>query len=563
MAILFYGSMFFISVIYLIILLNVYKKHISAPYIMLSASIIIGCLAHLQIGMSDTVEAAVIANQLSYLSSIFSVFFMMKCIMQICKFKVPFAVNFYCVTIGMFFFACSLSIGNNDVFYKSVDIGRKFGATYLIKEYAFLHTFYPIYIFSILIFCIVAIVITLKKRKDVSKRSSWRSLALMIISALVYVLERVFKSPIEFMPLAYIVGFAIILVQLDRVRMYNLEGFTTDAIEKSHEFGFILFDYYGRFEAADDFSKECFPELNDLEVDCYCKTEGSELLTQIQKWIKGSTVEEAGSYTCGNRVIEARYTEITQNNNRTLHCVRLIDVTKQHQYNALISDYNSKLEKDVNEKTQKFIRVQDDIIISMASIVENRDNNTGGHIQRSSAVVKIFVEHLMEVNYLKDLTPEIAGMIIKAAPLHDFGKIAIPDSILNKPGKFEAWEYDKMKEHSAKGAVIVARILQHSEDIAFRNIAVNIAHYHHEKWDGKGYPEGLTEKEIPFEARVMALADVFDALVSKRVYKDSFDYDKAFKIIEESGGSHFDPDLCRIFLECRPSLEALYNSFDD
>ena len=118
-----------------------------------------------------------------------------------------------------------------------------------------------------------------------------------------------------------------------------------------------------------------------------------------------------------------------------------------------------------------------------------------------------------------------------------------------------------MKTHAAKGAEILKRILMNTDDTDFKNLAVNVAHYHHEKWNGTGYPEKLKETQIPFEARVMALADVFDALVSKRVYKESFSYDKAFSIIEESSGSHFDPVLCKEFLKCRPQLEALYNKY--
>ena len=120
-----------------------------------------------------------------------------------------------------------------------------------------------------------------------------------------------------------------------------------------------------------------------------------------------------------------------------------------------------------------------------------------------------------------------------------------------------------MKLHAQKGAEIVARILQNSDDLQFKNIAVNVAHYHHEKWNGTGYPCGLAREEIPLEARIMALADVFDALVSKRVYKEQLSYDKAFGIIKESSGSHFDPSLCRAFLQCRLQIEALYSSSPD
>ena len=145
--------------------------------------------------------------------------------------------------------------------------------------------------------------------------------------------------------------------------------------------------------------------------------------------------------------------------------------------------------------------------------------------------------------------------------MHDLGKIAIDDAVLRKPGKYTDEEFSQMKKHAEEGAKIVENILQGVEDDSFVQIAKNIAHYHHEKWNGKGYPLGLAGENIPIEARIMALADVFDALVSKRCYKEAFSYDKAFCIIEESLGEHFDPELGRIFVECRPELEALYDQY--
>ena len=143
--------------------------------------------------------------------------------------------------------------------------------------------------------------------------------------------------------------------------------------------------------------------------------------------------------------------------------------------------------------------------------------------------------------------------------MHDLGKITVSDSVLKKQGKYTEEEYSEMKKHAAEGGRIVDSILSGVEEEDFVEIAKNVAYYHHEKWDGKGYPNGLAGQEIPLEARIMALADVFDALVSKRCYKEAFSYEKAFSIIEESLGSHFDPELGRIFIECRPELEAMYS----
>ncbi|MBQ8547419.1 MAG: HD domain-containing protein, partial [Lachnospiraceae bacterium] len=148
---------------------------------------------------------------------------------------------------------------------------------------------------------------------------------------------------------------------------------------------------------------------------------------------------------------------------------------------------------------------------------------------------------------------------IKAAPMHDLGKVAIDDAVLRKPGKYTDAEYAEMKRHSAEGARIVESILKGVEDDAFVEVAKNVAYYHHEKWNGFGYPTGKTGTDIPVEARIMALADVFDALVSKRCYKEAFSYDEAFHIIEEALGQHFDPDLGKVFMECRPELEAFYD----
>ncbi|UKI50629.1 MAG: HD domain-containing protein [Clostridium sp.] len=199
----------------------------------------------------------------------------------------------------------------------------------------------------------------------------------------------------------------------------------------------------------------------------------------------------------------------------------------------------------------------------MANIVENRDLNTGGHIKRTSDCIKKYLfRKLKKVDYIA-MRMNFYNNVITAAPLHDFGKIAIPDSILNKHGKFTDDEYNIMKLHPIKGAKIVGEILQSSEDEYFRRIAVNIAYYHHEKYDGSGYPSKLKGEEIPFEARIMALADVFDALVSKRCYKEKYSYEKAFNIISESLGTHFDPTLGKIFLNCRDDLITYYDKVSD
>ena len=209
----------------------------------------------------------------------------------------------------------------------------------------------------------------------------------------------------------------------------------------------------------------------------------------------------------------------------------------------------------LDEKTKRLIAMQNSVLTGMATMVESRDNSTGGHIRRTSDCVRVFASTL-------DLPQAFLENVVKAAPMHDLGKIAVPDAILQKPGKFTDEEYEKMKSHSAEGARIVENVLSEVDDLEFKKIAINVAHYHHEKWDGSGYPDHLSREQIPLEARIMALADVFDALVSKRCYKDSFSYDKAFQIIQESLGTHFDPVLGQKFIACRTKLEELYDGYN-
>lgn len=234
-----------------------------------------------------------------------------------------------------------------------------------------------------------------------------------------------------------------------------------------------------------------------------------------------------------------------------------VNVVSADIFGELADSFN-KMTTVIDSKTKKLVSVQNSVVTGMATMVESRDNSTGGHIKRTSSGVRVFVDVLKKSPEYAHLSEKFYSDVIKAAPMHDLGKIAVLDAILRKPGRFTAEEYDMMKAHAAEGARIVENVLSEVDDASFKQIAINVAHYHHEKWDGSGYPEKLAGEAIPLEARIMALADVFDALVSKRCYKESMSFDKAFGIIEESLGSHFDPNLGRVFLTCRPELETLY-----
>ena len=236
---------------------------------------------------------------------------------------------------------------------------------------------------------------------------------------------------------------------------------------------------------------------------------------------------------------------------------QLVDVVSNDDFGDLSDNFNS-MTRSLDDKSQRIVKIQNSIIRGMAVMVESRDNSTGGHINRTSECVKVFVKKMKQEERFK-ITDSFEQAIIKAAPMHDLGKIAVDDEILRKPGRFTDEEFEKMKKHAEEGAKIVAEVLRESDDEEFKKIAVNVANFHHEKWNGTGYPTKISGTDIPYEARIMALADVFDALVSKRCYKESMGFDQAFSIIEESLGQHFDPELGAFFISCRPELEELYS----
>lgn len=209
---------------------------------------------------------------------------------------------------------------------------------------------------------------------------------------------------------------------------------------------------------------------------------------------------------------------------------------------------------------KKLMEINKSTVVDFATLVENRDNNTGGHIKRTTAYVKLLVDELRARKYYNELlTKDFMNNMEMAASLHDIGKIATPDSILQKPGKLTDEEYAEMKKHSENGAKIIKETFGKHDDKFFLEMAYEVALFHHEKWNGNGYPKGLKEHEIPLSARIMSIADVFDAISQKRCYRDAMPLDTCFEIIEKGKGVEFDPLLVDVFLEIRPKVEQVFN----
>ena len=238
----------------------------------------------------------------------------------------------------------------------------------------------------------------------------------------------------------------------------------------------------------------------------------------------------------------------------------------ENLYHAITktSDDSMRYVADVQEKTEQLAKMQRALILVLADIVESRDKNTGAHVRKTAAYAEIILKEMQRRGFYEDqLTEEFISDVVYSAPLHDVGKIQVPDAILNKPGRLDEEEFKIMKTHTTAGRDIISQAIELVPVSGYLYEARNLAGYHHEKWDGSGYPDGIAGEEIPLSARVMAVADVFDALVSKRSYKKPFTFEEAMKIITDGSGKHFDPLIVEAFVGAEDEVRRVEREFSE
>ncbi|MDR2553966.1 MAG: response regulator [Fibromonadaceae bacterium] len=239
-------------------------------------------------------------------------------------------------------------------------------------------------------------------------------------------------------------------------------------------------------------------------------------------------------------------------------------ITKPFSEPVLLNRINSHLHLAdiIKKRTQHIERLQTSIVSVLADMVEGRDEITGGHVERTTRYVNILLRRAMSVDHLyaEEMRSWDFDQVVSSAKLHDVGKITISDLILNKPGKLSPEEFEIMKTHAIEGEKIIDKIIEQTGEDTFLRHAKLFAGYHHERWDGQGYPYGLKGEDIPLQGRIMAVADVYDALTSERPYKKAFSHERSTEIIMENAGTQFDPSLAKLFYEVKDKFEAINSS---
>lgn len=534
--------------------------------LLLGVLVVLSNFGYLAIALSQNLETALLANKLTYIGSSALMMLNMSVIAELCNVRLFKAIHVGMAVYSLLTIGLAFTAGYSDIYYKTVELRQAYGISYLEKTYGPAHILYTALVVGCMAVTLVMLLFSLTKKTRVSCRTIIVFGSSLIVCAGIYLLERGLALKLELIPIVYDIIMICITMTFDHIDMYDMSPNVQKVFDAMEEYGYLTFDTHKRFMGCNELARQYFPELSNAKIDFSLSGAGMDPYDELIDWINEYTPDSTeATRTCSlsNRILRFHIRDLVSNRKtkKIGYILEFYDITREQKYVNMIENFNTNLEREVAVKTADISHVKDMMVLGMASMVEGRDNSTGGHIKRTSAVVNVFSGQLLRHQAEFHISEKFLEQVAKAASMHDLGKITVDDSILRKQGKYTPEEYAQMKLHTSAGARIVDDILQGVEDDEFIIIARNVAHYHHERWDGTGYPTGLAGCAIPLEARIMALADVFDALVSQRCYKEAFSYDEAFSIIEKSLGTHFDPELGKIFCECRDSLEELYDDW--
>lgn len=561
---LFYDTMLAISLVLSIIYLAMWHKHFDIHISLVFVLVPITNLGFSMFARATSLEEAIAGKKIAYIGGCFLLMFIMFMVFSLCHIKLSRFIRVTLMTISSIIYISVLSIGYSDIFYKKDMSFEIVGDVVKInKTYSFMHNVFVVIVITYFAMSIIATVYSYFRKNQVSRTMIYLLCLSELVAMLAYFAGKQLVEGVELLPAAYVFGQIMYLIIIYKITLYDISDTAIDSMVESGSTGFISFDFRFRYLGSNKTAKRIFPELYELTVDK--PINNLEIMkTTALKWLEDFKKDNSKNkiyYDKNDKVFLIEIVYLFDGRKNRGYQFYITDDTKNQQYIKLIDSFNDELINEVAQKTAHIVEMHDKLILGMAAMVESRDNSTGGHIKRTSEGVKLLTDE-MKKDRFKDLSDEFYKKLIKAAPMHDLGKIAVDDAILRKPGRFTDEEFAIMKTHAAEGAKIVHQILEGTEDIQFHTIAENVAHFHHERWDGSGYPDRLKGEEIPLEARIMAIADVYDALVSKRVYKEKMSFEQADKIIMEGMGNQFDKSLEPYYIKAKPKLEAYYSSIE-
>ncbi len=521
------------------------SRNVDTMYILLCILVTINCLGRFLLAASHSLDMAIWSNQFMYVGGCYvpllAVFVLARlCGMKLPKWLVAFFAGYSSIVMGLVF-----TIGKSDIYYASVEVAYGDGYTYLDKVYGPAHMLYPVLMGLYALFLGWFVIVAAKNRGRISIRLVMTISVVGSAVMLTYILERVLKTNISFLSIGYLIGIVFMNKYFERVKMYDMTSNVSGALQRVKDYGYLVFDSEYCFVNANDVIKKLFPEIEHWIIDKKVPLSDSylneEVLQYLYQWSGGT--EENKYVQVGEEYYQLEIRKLSYGRKRDIgYLLEFVNRTLEKQYYNKMEEYNTEMEREVEKKTGELREQQKNVkelflqtVTALSEAVEAKDRYTSGHSKRVAEYARMIAIRMGKSKAEQD-------EIYQAGLLHDVGKIRIPEGIINKAGKLTDEEFAVIKIHPVTGFQILRGISNNS----FIAIA---AKYHHERYDGKGYPNGLAGDKIPEVARILGVADSYDAMTSNRSYRKALPQDVVRGEIEKGKGTQFDPDIAEIMLQ--------------
>ncbi|MBQ3162049.1 MAG: response regulator [Oscillospiraceae bacterium] len=530
-----------LGLINLLILIFAFEnKKVNYYFMILMIIMAISNGGYLALGLSDTVEEAVLANKIAYIGGCFTSPIMIFLICSICKINLNkwFRIGIY--TYCFIVYGMILTTDYNKLYYTSTDIDEFGNSTVLVNSYGPGHTFFYFILYGTIIIQIAILVYSVKKKCSVSRKTLHSFIMLEILNVGLFFIGRIINPELEVMPALYVFDGWIFLYVHYRARIYDVEENVAFSLEKKQKNGYILLDRHLNYLGCNKTAEAIFPKLAESYVDLEIR--GIPKLEAIIKKIKDDKQQSNFTFVDNDKHYEGHINRIHHNDKNYGYMLEFIEDTEKWKYINLISAYNGELQDKVYEQTETLVEQQKAIkdlfvqtVTALSEAVDAKDRYTSGHSKRVAEYSRMLAARMGK-------TKEEQEEIYRAGLLHDIGKIRIPVEIINKAGKLNDEEYNIIKIHPVTGYHIL-------RGISGSNLIAMATKYHHERYDGKGYPNGLEGEQIPEAARILGVADSYDAMTSNRSYRKALPQEIVRAEIEKGRGTQFDPDIADIMLQ--------------
>src|SRR5574344_1116244 len=510
-------------------------------------------------------DELVFANKLQYISA--CTVYVVLLVLYLRFFQIHLPKFIYCIQLVFtaILTIIAVTFDKHHLYYKSYHVETINGVNTLVKEFGPFHT---VFVVSVIVYTIAFTVLylyTLNHSAKALRKNGTLLYIAILFPSICYLLEKILHlNGFRLVPFGLLITSFISFYIITVRNGFDVKELALSQVFNTVDDAIVVVDNKVRLEMYNTKAAELFPFLTNIKYEHPLSGNNAEFEKLFVPVFnrQGSFPEEYESKGKVYRsLIKYVYDETGSKQGIILS---LQDVTAVHQNEISLQANKRVLEQMVANKTRNILDMQNQIISAFADLAAKRDIVTGKHLQRTSSYVFIIAETLKsEDKYSGIITNSWIETIQKVAPLHDIGKISVPDKILNKPGRLNKAEFDVIKKHTTDGARFINFTLKDCVGDDYYKIAEDIAQSHHEQWDGNGYPNKLKGTAIPLSARIMAVADVFDALVSKRPYKEALSPEQAFTIIQAESGTHFDPDIVNAFLENKEIILGVYEELQD